>query len=153
MTIRKNTHTTPPPPNAVDGGKVVLAVEMCSRTIMNSVSDETTDRFCCSLLAHRRSIFSACQEMGKGWVPRSTPPPPRLLPPPPLSLSLCSPVPLLTNLCLSSLLYVLDKKNTAMCARLPKVACDRLRREFNIQVQTGRAYVAYREGISEEAEM
>ena len=34
-----------------------------------------------------------------------------------------------------------------------QVACDRLRREFGVNVQTGRAYVAYREGISEDTEM
>lgn len=34
-----------------------------------------------------------------------------------------------------------------------QVACDRLRREFGVEVQTGRAYVAYREGISEKVEM
>ncbi|CBJ27994.1 Mef2, mitochondrial translation elongation factor EF-G [Ectocarpus siliculosus] len=34
-----------------------------------------------------------------------------------------------------------------------EVACDRLRREFGVQVQTGQAYVAYREGILEETEI
>ncbi|CAM9280876.1 unnamed protein product [Scytosiphon promiscuus] len=34
-----------------------------------------------------------------------------------------------------------------------EVACDRLRREFGVAVQTGQAYVAYREGISEETEI
>ncbi|CAN0161016.1 unnamed protein product, partial [Ectocarpus sp. 12 AP-2014] len=34
-----------------------------------------------------------------------------------------------------------------------EVACDRLRREFGVQVQTGQAYVAYREGIVEETEI
>lgn len=64
-------------------------------------------------------------------------------PPPPRS------APFIRKPSLSSLLY----QNATICAWLPKVACDRLRREFNVQVQTGRAYVAYREGISEETEM
>lgn len=34
-----------------------------------------------------------------------------------------------------------------------QVACDRLRTEFGVDVQTGRAYVAYREGILEETKM
>ena len=39
------------------------------------------------------------------------------------------------------------------CAIVGQVACDRLRREFGVAVQTGQAYVAYREGISAETEM
>lgn len=42
---------------------------------------------------------------------------------------------------------------TAIPTPRMQVACDRLRREFGVDVQTGRAYVAYREGISEETEM